>query len=292
MYIMFDKSGSMADNGKWTNASSALEAFFADKAAAGLQVALRFFPNGDCAADQCDVNACATPQVNAAALTDQPAPADTQEQLLIDAVKSVTPSGNTPMYAALSGAVQWGTTYFGAHPDQKAIVVLVTDGDPNGCNNDVDAIADVAADGHAIGVDTFAIGLQGSNQTTLDKIASKGGSNAAFLIGNGNAEADLIAALQAIRGKAIACDLPVPTPDNGQTIDPKKVNVEFTPSSGPQATIGNVGNAVACGSAGGWYYDNPTTPTTITLCPATCSVVQADATGEIDIELGCDTVPE
>src|SRR5262245_23249457 len=45
MYIMFDKSGSMLFDQKWAGAVSALIAFFQDPDSAGLNVALRFFPD-------------------------------------------------------------------------------------------------------------------------------------------------------------------------------------------------------------------------------------------------------
>lgn len=291
MFIMFDKSGSMGQNNKWTNATAALKAFFQDPGAAGLEVALRFFPDGACDGTSCDINACATPQVDAAPLTADPAPTDAQEQKLVQAVASKSPGGNTPMSAALNGATNWGKTYLAAHPDHKVVVVLVTDGEPQGCINDVTQIADIAAQGKAGGVSTFTVGLQGSGTNTLNSIAMAGGTNQGFFIGNGNAEADLIAALEAIRGKAIACELAIPAPTNGQTVDTAQINVEFTPGGGQPATIGNVNGAADCGANGGWYYDDPANPTKIELCPTTCDSVQGDAAGKLDIVLGCDTIP-
>lgn len=292
MYIMFDRSGSMGDNNKWNNASNALKAFFANPAAANLEVALRFFPEGNCDGNQCDVNACATPKVDAAALTAAAAPADAQEKALVDAVNATSPNGNTPMYAALKGAVQWATAFEAAHTDHKTVVILVTDGEPNGCITDTDQIANEAAVGAAQGINTFAIGLQGSNEATIDKIAMAGGSTEGFFIGNGNTEAELIAALQAIQGKAIACEIPIPDPGNGDVINPAKVNVTFTPGGGSAATLGNVPTAADCGTNGSaWYYDDPQMPTKIILCPATCDSVQGDDQGKLNILLGCDTQP-
>ena len=43
-------------------------------------------------------------------------------------------------------------------------------------------------------------------------------------------------------------------------------------------------------TSGGWYYDDNTNPTKISLCPATCSAVQQDANANLKIELGCATV--
>ena len=50
--------------------------------------------------------------------------------------------------------------------------------------------------------------------------------------------------------------------------------------------------ASACGDDQGWYYDDPSAPTKIVLCNATCDLINADPTAEIDIVLGCMTIPK
>ena len=125
MLVMFDRSGSMNQSGKWTAASGALVAFFKDPGTAGLRVALRFFPHDQpasgCTNQQCSVSACAQPLVPIGALTADPAPTDAQEQKLVSAVQNQSPGngGGTPMYAALGGAESWATSYAQAHPAEK-----------------------------------------------------------------------------------------------------------------------------------------------------------------------------
>ncbi len=87
----------------------------------------------------------------------------------------------------------------------------------------------------------------------------------------------------------LPCVYDIPDPPAGETLDPARVNVVFTPSVGLPATIPAVPSAAACGATG-WYYDDPVTPTTIYLCPATCTMVQADTHGAINIAFGCDTI--
>lgn len=288
MFIMFDKSGSMGQNGKWTNTTAALKAFFADPASAGLRVALRFFPDAGCDGNACSIDVCSQPAVPLAPLTASPAPADTQEQALTDAVNARSPGGNTPMSAALGGAEKWATDYATAHPAEKVVVILVTDGTPNGCDNSIANIAaEAAASKASNGVLTYAVGLVGSNQAQMDQIATAGGTAPAILIGNGNAEADLVAALKAIQGSQVACDFAMPQGTPAMPVDPKLVNVDYTPGGGMQQILGEVTGAAACGPGGGWYYDNPASPAKITLCPATCGVVQADQMAKIQILLGC-----
>jgi hypothetical protein len=97
-----------------------------------------------------------------------------------------------------------------------------------------------------------------------------------------------------VSGSTISCEYTIPAvPPGGGMFDPARVNVSYTPSGGMPSTIGYVaGGAAACGQqTGGWYYDNPASPTKIILCPSTCSAVQADATGKVDVQFGCETVP-
>ena len=295
MFIIFDKSGSMKDNNKWTNTSAALIDFFKDQGSAGLRVALRFFPDSGCDGTACDINVCSQPLVPLAPLTTDAAPVDTQEQKLIDAVQSKSPNGGTPMYVALGGAEKWASDYQTTHPAEKTVVVLVTDGEPNGCDEDVNHIAELAATTMAAnGVLTYAVGLVGSNMGTINTIAAAGGTTQGVFVGNGNASAELLAALKAIQGSQVACTFQMPTTGSmGEIIDPALVNVNYTPGDGsPDVAFGQVPNPAACtAQKGGWFYDNPAKPTTISLCPSTCKVVQADQKAKIEILLGCATKP-
>jgi len=57
---------------------------------------------------------------------------------------------------------------------------------------------------------------------------------------------------------------------------------------GTPTTIPRLASKDACAS-GGWYYDDPTNPTTVILCPDTCSSI---AGGTITIHFGCLTAIE
>ncbi len=289
MFIAFDKSGSMDDNDKWNQATAALSAFVADPAADGLSVALRFFPDGQCDGGSCSVNACATPNVPVAPLSAEPAPADAQEQALIAAINAEDPGGGTPISAALEGGIAFSTNYLSQNPGHKAVVILVTDGEPNGCDESIAGISNIAATGLLAEVPTYTVGLQGSNEAQMAQIATAGGGSS-FVVGNGNAQQALLEALQAIRGEQLACEIGVPTPENG-TFDATLVNVSYTPGGGAAQTFGNVAGEGSCGTGGGWYYDDPANPSIIILCPSTCDSVQADDAGKIEVVLGCSTIP-
>ena len=306
MLVMFDRSGSMDQNNKWVDATAALTSFFEDPGAAGLRVALRFFPHDQPVAGctgglngACDTTACAQPLVPIGELTADPAPTDVQEGLLINAIMSSAPGGGggggggTPIYPALEGALQWASNYKAMNPSETTVVIFVTDGQPNGCNEDINAIAALAANALTTSnVPTYAIGLQGSSTMQMDQIAMAGGTNMGIFIGTGaNAEQQLLDALNAIRGQTLSCNLNMPDPaDPSMPIDPATVNLTYTNGTGMTFTLAQTVDAASCADKPSWYYDDPAAPTSIILCPKACDTVANDPGAKLEILLGCETV--
>jgi hypothetical protein len=293
MFIMIDKSGSMADQDKWLDATAALSSFFVDPSSAGLRVALRFFPDEGCNGQTCSVDVCSKPMVPLGELGVEAAPLDAHEKALVQALKSKYPDGGTPMSAALAGAETWAVAHQSAHPGERTVVVLVTDGEPNGCFEEIEKISSLAADAHAAaGVLTYTVGLVGSKQDQMNAIALAGGTKQGFFIGSGDVTADMIAAFKEIQNGVVACQFEMPESTSGEPTDPALVNVSYTPGDGGEAiTFGQVTTAEACKEPGGWYYDDPENPKLIALCPASCAEVQADSGAKIEILLGCATTP-
>lgn len=93
-----------------------------------------------------------------------------------------------------------------------------------------------------------------------------------------------------VQSAQLSCEYDIPPPPQGETLDPKKVNVNYTPAGQATMPILFVEKAADCGSKGGWYYDNPAAPTKIIMCPTTCDVLKADSTGKIEVLFGCETV--
>lgn len=292
MFVAIDKSGSMATNG-WTSAMNALKSFIQDPESEGLGVALRFWPDNSpstCGSPTCSVNNCSQPLVALNTLTAASGAADPHEQALVSAINSKSPGGGTPMYAALAGATQWGKNYAAANPDEQAVVVLVTDGQPTECGTNVNSIAQLAADAYTqAGVLTYVVGIQldANTVSTVNQIAAAGGTGQAFLVPKNNVpngvNAELLAALSAIKGEAVECEFALP--NEGQ-FDPSNVTMIYTPSNGTPEGLNQVSGPQACGS-GGWYYDVPANPTKATLCPSTCAEVQSDSGAKVAIEIGC-----
>ena len=287
MFITVDKSGSMDDDGKWINARNAFTSFFTDPAADELKVALRFWPDESCNTS-CDVQGCAVAQVEMGPLSD---PA--HEQALIDLFNSKSPAGLTPMEAALAGAEQYALNYQQqAEALERIVVILLTDGAPTACNENINVISSYASDAYnQEEILTFAVGLAGSRENDMNTIAAAGQTGQGYFIGNGNAEAELLQALKDIQEVAVSCTFAIPeSPDPTKPVDPNQVNVYVKNDPNDEGTlIGQVSDAGACGN-GGWYYDDPTDPAIIELCPETCEIANQSEGSGVAIEIGCQTV--
>ena len=67
------------------------------------------------------------------------------------------------------------------------------------------------------------------------------------------------------------------------------MNVAYQDASCALSTIYNVPNAASCdAAAGGWYYDDPTAPSAVELCGASCEQVSAPG-GRLAFTVGCET---
>lgn len=280
LVFMYDRSGSMADPvgggaTKWTACKAGLTNFFASASSQGIQASLAFFSIGG----SCDPNAYAAPVVAMGPLPNATAYAG--------AINAVGPTGRTPTLPALQGAIAYAQRVkAGVKDSGKVAVVLVTDGDPNGCGSSVTNVHDAAA-AVAAALPTYVIGI-GPSFTNLQQMAAGGGTAAIQINTTSPAQvtADLEKALGQIATAQLGCEYPLPAPPAGQTLNVNAVNVDYTPTGKPQTTLAYSGS---CADANGWHYDSTTAPTKIVMCPAVCELLKADATGKVDIIFGCST---
>jgi Mg-chelatase subunit ChlD len=318
MYFIVDTSGSMNEKvtggTKWTVVSGALVSFLNDPANADIGTGIGYFPLvlpgapafctvdadcnqygpctggvalgtshlfGNCAqADTCTATSYAKPSVPISLPPNHPA--------VVTDIGTHGPGGGTPTQPALDGSMQYAKSWATAHPGRTTIVVLATDGDPTGCTmNSVQDVANVAA-GALPGIKTFVIGV-GSSLTALNQVAAAGGTNQAFVLDTaGDVAKSFAAALAAIHGQAVPCDFKVPTQTASGTVDPTKVNVQFTEQNATSSTIvpqTSDGKADTCGTARAWYYDDPTAPTLLKMCPSMCDTLKTG--GRVQVALGC-----
>lgn len=270
---------------KWVPVGQAVETFFADPKSAGLSASMGFFPKQGAGGTMCQPSAYETPAVAMQALPNAAA--------FKGAIASETPRGNTPTEIALKGTIAYAKTVAAARPNEITAIVLVSDGDPTECGDAtpqaigvVKGVAQAAAADAKTPLKTYVIGV-GASLTNLNEIAAGGGTSTATLVTVGNpakTSADLLAALEAIRGKELSCNVPLPSPPDGKKLDINAVNVV--------ANINGVDDVLTynkdCTGGTGWHYDDANAPARVELCPATCSDIRAKK-GKLSIAFGCAT---
>lgn len=212
----------------------------------------------------------------------------------------------------IEGALRGMAAYTAAHrtDGREMIGVLMTDGDPEGCEQNISTLAKIISDQQqATGIRTFIIGMEGATEQNLETLAAAGGADPHadwcgdlngpchyWNVGAGSGDA-ITNALTAIVQQAapIPCEFPVSgfSPPSGQKLDFGKVNVTLTDQAGKATTIGQVPNQGGCpDDVPAWYYDDPTAPKSIELCSNACKLVTDAETGaRVNVVVGCqDTV--
>ena len=329
IFIMLDHSASMQDSNKWTSVTTALNSFVAQPSLTNVKVGLQYFGvppstppptcsvasctsdaqcgagcgpcnmpipgigictgfGGGLSSDSCVAADYATASVPMAALPGN-------ASAITSSIAAHSANGDsTPTEPALAGALQYAKSYATAHAGDQVVVVFATDGEPTGCaaTNSI-TMAETDAKAAFMGtpkIPTYVIGV-GSMLTDLNGIAAAGGSTSAFIVDtNANAQQQFLMAMNTIQHQALGCQYTIPVPTSGMP-DFGAVNVNYTPGGGSAQVIPNVPSASQCPASGdAWYYDNNNAPTQIILCGSTCTKVESDGNGEVDIALGCATV--
>jgi hypothetical protein len=200
-------------------------------------------------------------------------------------------------------------TLANADPERRIIGVLISDGQPYNCDTNIDNLAQLAVDHFtANDIPVFFIGMTGAVAAQLETMAVNAGgpehgpefcdpADATchyWTVVDGDAAA-FTAVLNAIKDAVvIPCEYTIPIPSAaGQIIDPTLINVTYNDGTGnPPTPVFKVDDAASCDPAGGgWYFDDPATPTAVRLCQTNCDVAAAAASGAaVEILYGCTTV--
>ena len=304
LYIALDQSVSMDWGNLWGPAKNAIKSFVNDPASAGLDVALEFFPE---AGGQCNGAGYNNPVVAMGRLPDHASSLASE----LDRRPSAGGIG-TPIEGALRGATSFCTSFQASSGGEKCVAVLITDGEPLGCDGFTNNLAAIAQSAYAggSGVRTFAVGLAGADFNLLDAIANAGGavdcdeSGPRFACDVSRGPSELSAALSRIRDVVqtverhveietsieevpLDCEWAIP---ESSTFDPAQVNVRLSaPSLSEPIGLGHVPGPTSCAAAG-WHYDDPDAPSRLIACPETCDFIRATPAAQIDILLGCPTI--
>jgi hypothetical protein len=293
IYIMFDQSGSMLnDVGGLTRLDAverATSTFLRDQASESIRVGVGYFGFQPIGQTSCQPDDYASPSV----------PVTLDHEAVLRSLAEREPTGETPTGAAIRGACGYAKEWKKSNAGHSVVLLLLTDGEPKApmscssgtcCPTLPDAVQ-AAADCRSgePGIETYVLGV-GPFLDNLQQIAQAGGTEHAYLIGDQDVEQKVLQALNSIRGAAsIPCELKLPEPSGAKPLDYGLVNVAYQDASCALSTIYNVPSAASCDAvAGGWYYDDPTAPSSVELCGASCDRVSAPG-GRLAFTVGCET---
>jgi hypothetical protein len=216
----------------------------------------------------------------------------------------VAPAGNTPIV----GGVTLGFNYLrSAALNGNKFVVLLTDGAETCAADQVMKFGtETVPSALSLGMRTFVIGAPGSESARafLSAIAFSGGtaqsptcdhSAASPTVGDchfdmttagANFAQQLNQALDAIAGSTVSCEIDVPPPPDGGTLDLGKVNVTLDPGADPDQPLYQDNTLPCDGGADGWQYNQDKTK--IILCGNACTNYKTIRDAAVKIELGCE----
>jgi hypothetical protein len=90
-------------------------------------------------------------------------------------------------------------------------------------------------------------------------------------------------------GAELVCEWEIPPAVDGQAFSTELVDVNRTSEGGTPTLLTRVLGVNDC-TSGGWYFDDNYDPTHIVACESTCTEMQDDSGGGIDVAFGCETV--
>jgi hypothetical protein len=294
-------------------ATNALARFFTTPTTRDVRAALQFMSPAGTSVMALDICGAEMGNPHATAAVDlTQLPVDAAHALVTSLDNDIPQQGGgfgTRIEGALNGIAMY--TNANLAPPRRTIGVLITDGDPNNCDEDEDNLAQIAADHfNTTNVPTFVIGMTGATAANLETIAVNAGgpehgpdycdpADATchyWTVGDGDPAA-FSAVLAAIQDSVvIPCEYIIPTPMGGTAIDPTLVVVTYyygTPGSAP-ATVSKVDSEAACDPVlGGWFFDDPLAPTAVRLCQSSCDTASVAVSGaEVQIRYGCTDILE
>jgi len=296
----FDVSGSMGQGDKpwhdrtlkWEPVVESVIAFLENEDSTGLFASLTLFPEDPDQGWICKDELYEVPDVPMTALPSE----------LFGETLAMIESGewrpSTPTLHVMNGVITYVTELEAQEPGDY-VIVLVTDGYPEGCNqsDDIQLVADAAAT-VVDTIPTYVIGvnnppLEGAPDTieNLDQVAIAGGTGGAFLIDTGDPTQtieDFTAVIDQIRGEALPCEATIPEPPDERIFEKEKVKVTHETSTGSR----QLRYDPDCSSDESWHYDDPSNPSEIVLCESTCRAVRSDRQSKLHFEFTCEPVIE
>jgi hypothetical protein len=335
--LVCDKSGSMickadpdSTSTLWEATTTALEVALLSTNR-NVHFGLQTYPKNvglDCYPD-----CCAMPEDEEEGVTVPVAAGDDHREAILTQLNRTSPGGGTPTADALAKAFSYYSTGSGRDLEGDRFVLLATDGGPNcneglecdvdECTLNIDDQCELPNDGNCcesntegclddngtldqikllrgIGVDTFVIGLSGSEEyaVQLDSFAVAGGRARTgadedyYKVGAEGSSDGLRKVLNKItRDLVQSCDIQL----SESPQDPNKLNVavdcDVIPRGDDPGDEGEGGNGGdPADTTDFWDLDTNTSPPTVRIRGDICDKIESEGVERVDIVRGCPTV--
>lgn len=266
LFIMLDQSVSMnktlADgNSRWKDVTDGINEFLSSQASPDLLVGLQYFGLDGDGPGLCDM---AT--YDSADVAIQPVAA--AAPLVAMSLASHGPTESAATIAAVQGGLQYANAWLAVNPTRDARFVLISDDLPNAClPMDPVLLGVELADRGTNTAHPYLIATGSSSEVASTLYMSNPGHT--FVIDeSGDTKAQIVKALSNIDAPPV-CEVELPKLPNGATPDPGSLGVVNVETGVPTAVM-RVSDLSACAASGGYYFDDPATPSRVILCPSTC----------------------
>jgi hypothetical protein len=276
---------------RWEAVSGAMEQFVQDERAleADVRVGLQFFSLTGTLDEvvECDPAGYADAPIKIESLTETAGP-------IIDAMAAMTGDGWVPTYPALQGALDYAVQHAATAPERATAVVLVTGALPSQCEDQsIEGLAELAQTAHQEhNVLTFVIAMS-ARASGLDPVAVTGGTRAARVIDADPTVQEVLDSLLSVATTRLSCRYKQPELPEGSDsslADETRALLYYPPgahTAEEAEEIPRLAGAEQCARSehGGWFFDDPGSPSYIELCPCTCLRVTS---GSLEQVFGCD----
>jgi hypothetical protein len=266
LVVVIDDGASLAP--WWGAVAEGFGAFLDDAGSLGVGIGLLRF------AESCDAQSYLPPLIPI-----EPLPAN------LSALKGAIPQGaatTNSTIPALTAAEEYARSWANEHPEARVSVLLISDASPGACdalsgNYDVEAPR-IASAAHLSSpfIETHVVGI--GSLMTPGNIARAGGTQLQQIPITPTG-ADVLAALQAVRGAAGSCALQLPS---GVALD--GMQLLFTAQDGQQRMLRVGPDSDACQQADLYMSDAE-----LIACPALCDGLAG--TAKIELSSACEASP-
>lgn len=259
VYLLLDRSASMADGAKFSSATSGINTFATGSKASGIEAGLQYF--GLDTGGSCLGAGYGSPAVGFGLL---PALA----QPIATSLAGTTTAGATPFEGVLNGGKNAGTSYLASKPGRQVDVVIITDvtqtTNGGGCSSSTATFATIVASAWP-SMATHFLAMPNATKSMLDSLASAGGTAVSESVSSA------LSISSALERAVTPCRFAIPS---GHTAS------QLSLTLGAQK-LSRLNTPIACGFGDGWFeYAGAAV-----LCPESCQTLTAG--GKVTFTASC-----